>query len=296
MSATGNRLLFVVNHGVAIALSVVAAVVAGCTGEPAPPSVESYLDADIRSLLSVSDPDLPNDVLFDWPSDTSPRVLGHSQVDETTLERLRFNADVFDCEPYLMDDALRTALQGAGHLTWLRVGTKTIVEDLRWVGELSRLRGLSLRGADLSKADLGFLRALVRLQWLDLSNTVLPAAANSQFPSLPCLEVLYLADAHVTDDQIPVNSPSPKLKAICVRGSLITDAGLASLVDAYPNLQYLHLSRSPNITRQSLPVLMKLKRLEYLHIGGTPIERALSWNQFLELRKQFSGCDVQMGD
>lgn len=273
-----------------------ASYVTGCTGEPNSPRIELYPNADYRSLLSVSGPNAPDEVLFQWPSDTNPRVIGNSQLNEIALEQLRLSADVFDCEPYRVDDALKTAIQGAEHLLWLRMGSKAKADDLRWIATLSRLRGLSLCGADLSNADLGLLKELTCLQWLDLSEAILPAAANDQFPPLPYLEVLYLADAQVTDDQFPVKNPSPRLKSLCARGSLITDEGLSSLVDAYPNLQYLHLSRSRNITRHSLPALLRLGQLRYLHIGQTPLDESLSTNDLREFRKLLPECEIAVGD
>ncbi len=71
------------------------------------------------------------------------------------------------------------------------------------------------------------------------------------------------------------------------------------MVEAYPHLRYLHLSRSEGITAKSFSELVKLKQLEYMHVGSTPLERFLCADEFCvlrELQRQLPKCYIGIGD
>lgn len=278
-------------------LAVVGAV--GCRTERLPRLVDSPKSAEYSELVGLTDPDAPNEVLFSWIRDDSVADVGSTTIDQATTDLLQSTSVVFDCNPYLIDEKLIRTLTNSPHLAWLQVGPKATSDDLHWIGALCNLRGLSLRKADLRQADLGVLEDLRHLEWLSLKHARLPPADRSRLPELPQLEVLVMDEAGVTDEQLPAPGQFPRLTVLSIRSSSISDGGVSRIVQANPGLRYLHLSRSPAITAQSGGYLVALRQLEYLHIGGTPLETSLTADGYRGLRQMqesLPACYIGFGD
>ena len=118
--------------------------------------------------------------------------------------------------------------------------------NLRQIGALTRLRVLSLNGANLTDRgadrpgspeairkdlkNLAFLSGLVNLEVLDLSRTPVTAESLEPLKSLPKLREIRLGMASRIDDAaIPVLASMKSLKAVYVAGTQITPAGIAKI-------------------------------------------------------------------
>ena len=238
---------------------------------PEPPS-------DYAALTGVSDAESPNERLLGWLGHLDPEDTDHAPaiIDAKAIESLQDGAETFDCGPYIFDDSLRDALRNATSLKWLRAGRKTTSSDLNWICELTGLHGLSLNNADLTKADLDQLARLHRLQWLVLSGASLPA--NGSLPELPNLESLHMRFCNVGDSYAPTIGLFPKLRAVSMANTNITDTGIAKLVAANPELKYLHLFGCDAVTAKSAVEIGKLNNLRYAHLGFTSLSRELYEN------------------
>ena len=99
-------------------------------------------------------------VLADVPNDTHVRIRDDFEF-----------IDVSDVHP---TDDLRQRLSRLRRVEWLALSAETTAADLRWIGKMTQLRGLSLAGADLTGADFLHLQNLQSLQLLDLSGARVP--------------------------------------------------------------------------------------------------------------------------
>jgi hypothetical protein len=235
---------------------------------------------DYATLTGVSSTDAPNAILLGWLGHLDPedRELEPVAIDLAAIESLQNGASVFDCGPYIFDERLRGALESAPDLKWLRTGSKTSSADLVWICQLNGLRGLSLKHAELSDADLSQLEKLVGLKWLVLSGASLPP--KSSLPKLPNLESLHMRYCDIDDSYVPTIGQYPRLRAVSMADTNVSDAGIKQLVAANPELEYLHLFGCKNVTGESAPVIGQLKQLRYTHLGHTPLSDELyeSWH------------------
>ena len=233
---------------------------------------------DYASLTGVSDPEAPNEKLLGWlghldPEDTE---LEPVTIDLAAVESLRNGAVIFDCGPYIFDDRLSNAIKNAPNLKWLRAGRKTTSAELVWICQLNRLRGLSLKHAELSDADLSQLKKLSGLKWLVLSGASLPL--NSSLPKLPNLESLHMRYCDIGDSYVPTIGQFPQLRCLSMADTNVSDIGIKRLVDANTKLRYLHLFGCKSVTAKSALEIGKLKQLRYTHLGHTALSRELYEN------------------
>jgi len=246
------------------------------------------------TLLGVTGPNAPNELLIEWGRRQLAQRSESLEADEEVIKRIE-SAESFDCLPYTMTDELKRALVQGPRLKWLKADRKASADDLEWIVKLE-LRGLSLAGADLQNADLGVLRKLDELQWLNLAGTKLPPSGKG-LPHLPKLEVLFL-DESGSDDYLPAPGQFPKLKALGLRFSTVTDDGLKKLVEANAKLRYLNVAGVQGVTSRSIPVLGKLQLLEYLHVGNTELEResySVQDDTIPELQRLLPKCYIGVG-
>ena len=267
----------------------------GCDVNKSRPLPDPVL-VDYVTLLGVTGPDAPNELLSGWERASPEQSL--LKVDEEVIKRIHM-AVSFDLSRYAMSDELKRALVQAPRLRWLRANANghryVNADDLEWIVELE-LRGLSLIDADLHSADLGVLRKLHELQWLNLSGAKLPAMG---LPHLPKLEVLFLDYSSLN---IPMPGPGqfPKLKMVGLRDSKVTDDGLRKLVQAAPKLRFLDLAWADAITARSVPVLGRLQQLEGIHVHHTQLERELVSDEdgretIPELQRLLPKCWIGVG-
>jgi Leucine-rich repeat (LRR) protein len=118
--------------------------------------------------------------------------------------------------------------------------------NLRQIGSLTRLRILSLNGANLTDRgadrpgspeairkdmrNLGLLSGLENLEVLDLSRTPVTAESLEPLKSLPKLREIRLGMARGIDDKaVPVLAEMKSLKTVYVTGTQITPAAMAKI-------------------------------------------------------------------
>lgn len=158
-----------------------------------------------------------------------------------------------------------------GDLSQLKVldlrGVEITDEDLYWVAQLSELTSLSLYGTDVTDAGLWHLAGLTQLESINLRGTQVTAAGlpwlptdslrhlhlcHSQIdlqdlvstPPMPALETLKLNFLKFGDRDVESLSEYPKLRHLEIDDSLLTDRGLARLMERNPGIRRLEIRRS----------------------------------------------------
>jgi hypothetical protein len=101
-----------------------------------------------------------------------------------------------------------------------------------------------------------------------LGGQVLPLAQNDHRYDV----AFHLADKPIGDQELGLIKGLPRLAMINLRGSAITDAGLAHLKD-HTGLVRIHLEKT-KITDAGLEQLKGLENLEYLNLYGTAVTDA----------------------
>ncbi len=261
------------------------------------PSLKVRSFEDWLSLMEVTGNDVPNKSLRNWHlSGTSPNPQPMS-VDQSALGQLQ-SSKLFDGRPYKLDHLFEQAVRNAHQLEWLCLPPGATLDDLRWIGEVKQLRGLSLNGANLSGADLQLLQKLTDLQWLNLKGAELPPAIVSPLPHLPRLQVLIMDDVRPFERYCDIVGQFPSLRVLNIARTYITDDGLRKLVRANPHIQLLDISGPKRITVASIPELAKLTELKVLHIGdimGYADELELI-DAVPKLQRQLPECFIYTGD
>lgn len=233
-------------------------------------------------LLLVSETsDAVNAELMGWhdgyPGNDPPKEL-------TGLASLKVVNRVLDAYPWIPDQDLIDSIVEEPDVRWLRVRGD---RGLTWLSRVPKLRGLAV--IQVPSAQSRSLPALSELQWLRLQIRYTGDDTAVELPELPNLEVLSFVGSFTPgDDQLPTEGQCPSLRVLVIRNSRVSNAGIGKLIEACPNLEYLNLAGSSRITSAVIPDLVKLKSLQYLHIGNTDIDSDIA-------RKQLLGCDVRVG-
>ncbi len=265
------------------------------TATPELPPESPELPSDLPRLLGVSGHDAPNTELYSWLRFNND-VEEFVAIDEVGLSEIQ-DQQVVDCRGFLLDDALRNAISNAPKLVWLRLGANTRPADLRWIANLEQLKGLSLSRANLIEADLSLLGKLENLKWLDLRSAKLPTPLPEKLSPFPNLEVLFVDSAQIGDKFVDSLPSMPQMRVISISYSNVTRKGLNQLSQKCPNISVMFLTGAKKVTPDSIGVLKKFERLEYLQIGGTPLQR--SWDAttsaVAELKKQLPKCYIDSG-
>jgi hypothetical protein len=93
----------------------------------------------------------------------------------------------------------RIVRDDAGHVQRLRLSGMTLSEDdMAAIAHIQTLRGLELRGTNVTAAHLRPLRMLSHLEHLNLSSTKVTDDAIEEIIELPALRTLCLGDVVVT--------------------------------------------------------------------------------------------------
>ena len=285
---------------------VLAVVVTGCdcqnSCDPARGAMGVPYDSGDPNRVphnSMMPADSPSSLLYNWlypgANYNETKVLAK---DEEAYREILKDAESFNCKTYLLEDGLVRALIDAPRLEWLRVGRQATGKDLTWISRLTRLRGLSLQGANLTDGDLGLLARLTNMQWLDLSHARLPSADASPLPALSTLEFLSMARARFSNDDGPFVPAYPRLRTLLLSETEVLDFGIQSLSSTSPHLRYLDLFGAAGVTDRSLPCLAKLTELEFLHLGKSGVEGTLTRNAkaLRELEEHLPRCSILLGD
>jgi hypothetical protein len=197
----------------------------------------------------------------------------------------------------LTEDVRRT-LSRLRRVAWLRLCTETTAEDLRWIGGLTQLRGLSLEGAALQGADFTNLRELRSLQLLDLSSAEMAASDFATLPPLNALRAIHLQDGLVTDQYVThlAELRLPSLTSVSLYHTRVSDEGLARLCAVY-NLKRLDLHGCSGVTGRSVEAIGRMTHLRALDIGGTGLAPEYTATPDLQrLRELLPACAIHCDD
>ena len=185
----------------------------------------------LRRIYGLDDPSAPNYYLLKWGPRFESTLAVPQPIDDASLQSLH-DAVYFDCTRFILDRKLIDAIKNASKLRWLCINSQVTTKHLGWISELKELRGLSLRDARIEDSDLRVFSKLAKLQWLNLTGASLPD--DGRIPSLRNLEVLMIAGSDRTSF-VPVLDQFPKLKAIDLSHSSVSDGSIAQLVKAIPD-------------------------------------------------------------
>jgi len=252
---------------------------------------------DYLNLVAVSDAGISPEDFETWVLDGFGYVDKENRVPipESQVNSLQTDTVMFDCRPYVLDDELKSAIQSAPRLTWLRLPEEYKENDLEWLTDLERLKGLSLKGVKLRNRDLTWLAKFENLKWLELE---FGAGNQLILPSLLELEVLRMTGRGITDQLLPVAEQFPKLKSLDVDSSEVTDDGVAQIAKNCPRLVKLDLGWC-FITYDCVASLAQLKALRYLYVNHTPLESQASgfaYGTIPELQIKLPKCHIRIGE
>jgi hypothetical protein len=79
-----------------------------------------------------------------------------------------------------------------------------------------------------------------KLEYLNLSSTQITGGGVFHLQELPRLERLALDANRIDDSCLPALLRIPSLKSLSIRGTDISDAGIARLRDQFPGLELFH--------------------------------------------------------
>ena len=123
------------------------------------------------------------------------------------------------------------------------------------------------------------------------------------FAGLPDLESLALLDCRTLDDAfVEPLCTAPRLRGLALTNSAITDAGVAALAVALPDLVELDLSSNTNLTGAAMRSIASLSKLERLSLVQTRFNdlhtrrlKALENLAVLDLRGNMEAGDMTLG-
>jgi Leucine-rich repeat (LRR) protein len=183
---------------------------------------------------------------------------------------------------------LRRLLGDDFFTTVVGVGVNTPA-DMKYLGELSELRGVGAYGVPIADVDLESIRGSTQLKGLNLSLTKVTDAGLRNLKTLSQLEDLELSVTRVTDLGLKHLRGLTKLKSLNLNDTRITDAGLESL-SGLSRLQALTLSHT-KLTDAGLDRLKGLTKLRELHLEGTNVTGA----GVKDLQKALPNCTISFG-
>ncbi len=177
-------------------------------------------------------------------------------------------AEVLDLDAYEITDGIKQQIRRNKALRWLCLSTETMAADLDWIGELTELQGLSMRGCDFGGADFGALRDLRALQWLCLADADMSEKEFLTLPRFDALHGLEVSTRNVTDVWVThlASLKLDSLRSLHLYNTSVTDRGMTRLCSAY-DLEYLDIYGCSGITAKSVDRICSMKRLRFLGIG-----------------------------
>jgi hypothetical protein len=164
-------------------------------------------------------------------------------------------------------------------------------QDLAWMGNLTQLRGLSLKCCDLRGADFGHLSQLQSLQWLSLSDSDMSADDFATFPKLNALHGIELSGTAVTDEWMSIlgSLDLPSLGSVVLYHTSVTDEGMKELCSSY-NLKHLDIYGSTNVTMESVDATAGMRSLRFFGCGLSGI--APNGSHPKELDNSLRNCEI----
>jgi hypothetical protein len=188
---------------------------------------------------------------------TGLKTLHHmsSQLTDHGVEALAGLTSLTNLElfgPNLGDRSLRAVgeLRNLEILVLSRVTQATNAGFLP-LGNLSRLRNLTLRGASLSHWDASSFTSLNSPWALYLAETSLNSTLFSGIPDPAFFQHLSLADATIGDDAVESMAKVRSLKAISIIESDVSNAALKRLGQARPDIKVTRMGRGRRVPKNA---------------------------------------------
>lgn len=272
---------------------IIQALLAGCSkpGGTGEENVEDAADT-VAAVWGVKAPDAPNETLLRWAHGLGPWPV------KSSGSLTRDTDEVVDLYEYSLTDEVRAKVSQLRRVHWLRLPIEAGPADLRWLGKIEQLRGISLAEADMTGADFQILSHLKAIQWLNLNYARMTADDFKTLPQLKSLQVLCLDGRFVTDEYLfhLAELRLPSLITLSLKYTNVTDAGLERICFVY-ELQNLNLLDSERVTKKSVESIARMGTLRELGIGGTGICPDYHMNDAIrELHRRLPQTRVDYGD
>jgi hypothetical protein len=155
---------------------------------------------------------------------------------------------------------------------------------------LTKLEVLDLSGAKITDAGLAHLKGLTQIQKLCLARAQVADASLAHLEGLTELQLLSLDDTKVTDAGLARLTSLTKLEWLSLHRTKTTDAGLRHL-EGFTQLQWLWLDNT-QVTDNGLRHLARLKQLRELYVDGTHVTHEGAEM----LRQALPNCKIQHVD
>ncbi len=152
-------------------------------------------------------------------------------------------------------------------------GTGLVDADLEPIGQLAKLRMLTLNQAPITGAGLVHLGGHKQLAALYLNDTKVAGGDLSNLRGLTGLERLDCTATRVGDAGLPALVALPNLQYLNLIGTCVTDAGLPMLAPC-PKLADLALGNNGRITDKGMPVLATFPQLQIVMLDHTRVTDA----------------------
>lgn len=136
-------------------------------------------------------------------------------------------------------------------------------------GRFQKLQTLNVQGMHIQDADVVALKGNTTLRNITLSNTEISDGAMVTLSSLP-LTALHISNTNITSSGLQLLPRS--LTSLSVEGLKITDEDMTFLASALPKLTALNIRATP-ITDAAIPALLRmtaLKKLQLKNAAFTP--------------------------
>ena len=142
-------------------------------------------------------------------------------------------------------------------------------DDLKGIQKIRNLKGLSLKGKQITGAGLKHLTA-IPLEGIDLSSTPVKDEHVKILAEIKTLKRIRLEDTGITDAAILSINTLPVLNYIDLKGTKVTDIAVGSL-GQLKMLSVIDLRKLPNVRGESLEKLKGQKFILWLVLNGTKL-------------------------
>jgi hypothetical protein len=142
-------------------------------------------------------------------------------------------------------------------------------EDLKYLGQLSQLTGLSLIDSNIDGEGLAHLKGMTRLSYLSLTNSHIAGSSLRHLRQLEQLEGLYLDYTQLDDEGLQYLSGMKKLRKLDLNGTPMGDAGLVHIAKL-EQLEALWLVGT-KISDDGMKYISRLTKLKALYLKDTAI-------------------------
>jgi uncharacterized protein YjbI with pentapeptide repeats len=140
--------------------------------------------------------------------------------------------------------AIKSAQENRNNSLDLSGATELTGRGLAKLKEMKGLKGVKLKDAKLTDADLEALKGLETLEWLDLSGVHTNGACFTKLGKLPALEYLNLSKTAFCDAAVPALKQHTALGVLDLSETQVTDQGVGVLAEM-TSLRLVRLKGAP---------------------------------------------------